>query len=127
MRVDCDAGLLEAEPRHVRTATDGEHHLIGSNAAPVGELRGEFAAAFVDLLNRHAGADSDAALLHFGAQMRAHVIVEAAQDVVAAIDERHRGAQPGEDARELNGDIAAALDHNALRHARADETLRSRR
>src|SRR6187551_3617427 len=98
--------------------TDGEHHLISSNAGPIRELRDEFAAALVDLRDRYAGPDSDAALFHFGAQMRAHVIVEAAQNVVAAIHKRHRGSQPGEDTRELNSDVTAALDHNALGLAR---------
>ena len=46
--------------------------------------------------------------------MFTHIIVEPAQDVLAAIDECHLGAEPGEDARELDCDIAAALDQNAL-------------
>ena len=59
--------------------------------------------------------------------MVAHVVVEAAQDVVAAIDQRHLGAEAVEDAGELDRDIAAALDQDALRQFLADETLRSTR
>ena len=47
--------------------------------------------------------------LHLGAQMLAHILVEAAQDILAAIDQRHLAAEPGEDAGELDRDIAAAL------------------
>ena len=71
-----------------------------------------------------AGDDFDAARLHLAAQMLAHVVVEAAQDVLAAIDQRHLDAQPGENAGELHRDIAAALDHDAAGSA-ADETPRS--
>ena len=48
--------------------------------------------------------------LHLAGQVRAHVIVEATQDVGAAHDERGLDAQPVEDAGELHGDIAAADD-----------------
>ena len=65
--------------------------------------------------------------------MLAHVVVEAAQDVLAAIDQRHLGAEPVEDAGELDRDIAAALDENALRQllqmerlVRGDDVLEAR-
>ena len=54
-------------------------------------------------------------LLHLLAHMRAHVVVEAAQDVVAAIDQRHVGAEACKDAGEFQRDVAAALDQDALR------------
>ena len=47
--------------------------------------------------------------------MAAHVVVEAAQDVLAAIDHGHLGAEPVEDGGELDRDVAAALDQDALR------------
>ena len=78
-------------------------------------MRGEFLAVLLDLVDRAAGQDGDALLLHLGAQMGADVLVEAAQDVLAAIDQRHVGAETGEDAGKLQRDIAAALDHDALR------------
>ena len=46
---------------------------------------------------------------------RADVLVEAAQDVVAAIDHGDVGAEVGEDAGKFQRDIAAALDHDAPR------------
>ena len=46
---------------------------------------------------------------------RAQVVVEAAQDVLAAIDQRHLRAEAVEDAGELDRDIAAALHQDALR------------
>src|SRR6185503_14327044 len=55
----------------------------------------------------------DAALAHLIAQMFAHVVVEAAQDVLAAIDQSHFAAEPGEDAGKLDRDIAAALNDDA--------------
>ena len=84
-------------------------------------------STFSTRLDRLPGDDLDAAPLHFGAQMLAHVVVEAAQDVVAAIDQRHLGAEPVEDAGELDRDVAAALDQDALRQLRRDETPRSTR
>ena len=40
--------------------------------------------------------------------------------------ERHLRAEPGEDAGELDGDVAAADQHDALRQRRADRTPRPR-
>ena len=88
----------------------------------------------LDALDDLLGDDPDAALLHLGAQMRAQVVIEAAQDVVAAIDQRHLGAEAVEDAGELDRDIAAALDQDALRQllqmkrlVRGDHVLDGRR
>ena len=77
----------------------------------------------LDGLDGLPGDDPDAALLHLGAQMLAHVVVEAAQDVFAAIDQRHLGAEPVEDAGELDRDVAAALDQDALRQLLEMERL----
>ena len=115
LRIDGDAGLLQAEVGDIRMPADGEHHLIAGDARAVGELRGEFLAVLVDARHRAAGEDGDARLLHLLAHMRAHVVVEPAQDVVAAIDQRHVAAEAGEDAGEFQRDVAAALDQDALR------------
>ncbi len=53
----------------------------------------------------------------------AQILVEAAQDLVAAVDERRLDAEPGEDAGELHRDVAAADDDDALRQARQVEGL----
>ncbi len=60
------------------------------------------------------GDDLDAAPFHFAAQMFPHVVVETAQDVLAAIDQAHLGAEPGKYVGELDRDVTAALDQNAL-------------
>ena len=81
-------------------------------------MRDEFLGLPLDLLDlrdRASRKDGDALLLHLGAHVGADVLVETAQDVVAAIDHGDIGAVAGEDAGELQRDIAAALDHDALR------------
>jgi len=45
----------------------------------------------------------------------ADIVVKTAQDILAAIDHRDVGAVAGENAGEFERDIAAALDHDALR------------
>ena len=55
--------------------------------------------------------------------MDADVLVEAAQNIVAAIDHRHIGAEAGKNAGKLQRDIAAALDHDALRQFRQMKCL----
>ena len=75
--------------------------------------------------HRAAGDQTDAAHLHFHAQLVAQIVVETAQNVFAAIDERHVGAEPGENAGELDGDVAAALDQHAVGQLGEDGTPRS--
>src|SRR5579885_229717 len=48
----------------------------------------------------------------------ARVVVEAAQDFGAAVDERHLRAEPMKDAGEFNRDIARALDYDMARQPR---------
>ena len=86
-------------------------------------MRGEFLAMLVDLVDGAAGENGDALLLHLGAHMGADVLVEAAQDVVAAIDHGDVGAEAREDAGKLQRDIAAALDDDALGQFRQMERL----
>ena len=123
---DGDAGVLDAEIGDVGLAADREHHPLGDEPAAVAQRRGIAAALRLDRLDELAGDDLDAARFHLAAQMRAHVVVEAAQNVLAAIDERHLRAEPGEDAGELDRDVAAALDDDAFRQRGRDETPRSR-
>ena len=70
---------------------------------------------FVDRRNGLTGHDMDATLLHLEPQPGAQVVVKAAQDVLAPIDLGDLDAEPGEDAGELDRDIAAPLDQYALR------------
>ncbi|MGY4478451.1 hypothetical protein ACVILL_005865 [Bradyrhizobium sp. USDA 3364] len=94
---------------------DREHHLVGGDARSAGQMRSEIAAVLVDLRHCAAGDDGDATLLHLGADMLADVLVETAQDVVAAVDHRDVGAVAREDAGEFQRDVSAALDHDPLR------------
>ncbi len=56
------------------------------------ELDVEAVIALLDRFDDLPGDDLDAAALQLRAQMRAHVVIEAAQDIVAAVDQRHLGA-----------------------------------
>ncbi len=102
-------------PVDVRPPAGREHDLIDDDLVVAGELHAQPVIDLRDALDDLLGDDLDAALLHLGAQMRAQIVVEAAQDVVAAIDQRHLRAETVEDAGELDRDIAAALDQDALR------------
>ena len=86
-------------------------------------MRDEFGAGFFDPVDGAAGENGDALFLHLGTHMGADVLVEAAQDVVAAIDHGDVGAEARENAGEFQRDIAAALDHDALRQFRQMEGL----
>ena len=69
-------------------AADREHHLIGGDARAVRQMRGENIAVAVHAIDRAGGQKRDARLLHLAANVLAHILVEAAQDVVATIDQR---------------------------------------
>ena len=114
-RIDGDAGRFQSEIGDVRMPSDREHHLIGGNARTVGQMRGEFLAVPVDLVDGAAGENGDALLFHLGAHMGTDVVVETAQDVFAAIDHGHVGTEAGEDAGKFQRDVTAALNHDALR------------
>ena len=58
-----------------------------------------------------------------GLEAAPQILVEAAQDAVAAIDDRGVDAQPGEDRGELDRDIAAALDQDRMRQRLEIERL----
>ena len=56
-----------------------------------------------------------AAALHFYVHVRAQVVVEAAQQLVAAMQDARLRAEAVEDVRELERDVAAADDEDTLR------------
>src|SRR4029077_17562534 len=58
--------------------------------------------------------DPDTPPFHFAAQMLAQLVVETAQDIFTAIDQRNLRAEPGENVGKLDRDITAALNHDAL-------------
>src|SRR6185437_1375403 len=98
------------EPHHIGSAADREHHLVGGDLCLVGEMGDEFVALLIDRGHGMTAGDGDAARAHLIAQVLAYVVIKAAQDVLAAIDERHLAAEAGEDAGELDSDVATALD-----------------
>ena len=80
-------------------------------------------AVFSRRVERPAEGELDAALGIGFAERVAHILVEAAQELVAAVQQRDLAAEPGEDAGELDGDIAAADHQDALRQALEMEDL----
>ena len=76
-------------------------------------MRGEHVRLPLHPVHRATGENGDAGLLHLAANVRAHVLIETAQHIVAAIDQRHVGAETGEDAGEFQRDVAAALNDDA--------------
>src|SRR6185503_10826565 len=113
MFVNLDAQAFHAESHDVGPPADGEHHFVGGHRAAAGQSRHVFVARFLDGGHGVSAGHGDAALAHLIAQMFAHVVVEAAQDVLAAIDQSHFAAEPSEDAGKLDRDIAAALNDDA--------------
>ena len=89
-------------------------------AAPSFSVTRTPVAGALDLRDIGLGADLDALLLHLGGEMVADIVIEAAQDLLAAIDQNRLDAEAREDAGELDGDIAAADD------ARCGDGRRSR-
>ena len=112
-----DTSLLEAEARNVRAAADGKEDLIGGQRlAALGVARQLAVCILFDCGERVAADDLDALLLHLFMHGLAQIIVKAAQDFLAAVDERRLGAEAVEDAGEFHGDVAAAGDNHLPRH-----------
>jgi hypothetical protein len=51
----------------------------------------------------------------FGLEVRAQIIIEAAEPIFGAVDERHLGPVARKDGSELHRDVTAAHDEDALR------------
>src|SRR5262249_7578526 len=100
---------------YIRATANRKHNLVSSDCALVRKARDEFFASLLNSRDSVAASHGDAATLHFTAQMLSHVVIESTEDILSAIDERNLAAQPGKNAGELDGDIAAALHHNASR------------
>src|SRR5690554_6489025 len=64
--------------------------------------------------NRGLVCDADATRDEASLEPTAHVLVEATQDAVTAIDDGGVDAEAGKDGRELDRDIAAALDEDGF-------------
>src|SRR5262249_49416252 len=119
-----DAGLVEPDARRVGLAPDGIHDAarLERGAVAQGEAQGA-AAALLRALDRRSDADIDALLAHLGGKRVADVVVEAAQDLLAAVELHDLGPKPIEDSGELHRDVAATGDDDALRQLRQVECL----
>src|SRR5262245_62240675 len=95
-----------------------KHDLVTSDCAFVRKARDKFSAGFLNLRDSVTASHRDAATLHFIPQVFPHVVIESAEDVLSAIDERNLAAEPRKNAGELNGNIAAALYYDTSRQFR---------
>jgi hypothetical protein len=115
LRIDGDAGPFESEICNARMPADRKQHLIGGDARPVRQMRCEFVTVPINLVDSASRKNGDALFFHLRTDVRANIVVETAQDIVAAIDHRHIAAKSCKDAGELERDVSAALDRNSLR------------
>jgi hypothetical protein len=83
----------------------------------------ETVCSLVDACEDVPGDDTNAALRVELGEAVAQILVEAAQDLIAAIDEGRLGAEICEDTCKLDRDIAAAGDDDAPRKLRQVEGL----
>jgi hypothetical protein len=113
--VAVNARRLEAEAVGVGIAADGRHRLVDVEDFAAGERHRKPIVGLVDVGEHRVGDDPDALLGHLLGQRGADVVVEAAQDHAAAVDQRGLDAEAVEDAGELDRDVAAAGDDDAPR------------
>ena len=81
------------------------------------------AGSFLDRLHPAVEAELDAARPHLLGEVGADLLVESAQEQRSPVDQRHVATEAGEDARELDADVTAADDREALRQALQEERL----
>src|SRR6185312_1029344 len=112
---ELDAGLLDMQHLGVGGAADRQHDLVGLDDVALVGLGVKRVAALLDLGELATERDVHAAPFHRIVNTVADIVVEAAQDLFAAINERDVRAQAVEDVREFECDVAAAGDQNALR------------
>ena len=108
------AGALQPEVGGVGRAAGGEHHLIGLESRAAGEMADDAAGRLFQGIVLAAQHHLDPAPFQFTGQVGAHIVVEAPQDVRAAIDQGGFHTQTIEDSGELHGDVATADDQYPL-------------
>src|SRR5581483_2205452 len=77
------AGGFKPQPSDVGPPTGGKHDAIDDHVVVARQFDAKPVFDLFDALDDFLGDDPDAAVLHLGSQMRAQVVVEAAQNVVA--------------------------------------------
>src|SRR6185437_14867024 len=118
--LDLDADLLEAEPFGVRAAPDRDQHLVGLDRlwrpTFAADLDGDGGAP--PLLGPRfglgAGHHLDPQLLELARDELDDLRVVPRQDVRQRLDDRHLGAELGVERPDLDPDVPAADDHEAL-------------
>ena len=121
--VERHAGGLQTQASGVGLAAGGVHHHVALVGVAAGEVADQAGGALLNTGVFAAQDHLDAALFDLGGEVAADVVVEAAQDVGAAVHQGGVDAQAVEDAGELDGDVAAADDDDPLRQLRQVEGL----
>src|SRR5690606_28934743 len=105
-----DAGRLQAETGDIGPPPGGVHDEAGRHTLTVPERQIEAARRLVDPRDVGHHAHVDTLAHHFLVQQVAQVVVEAAQNLLAAIKQFGAHAEPIEDAGELDCNVATAHD-----------------
>src|ERR1039457_3565589 len=111
------ARILESDSMRIRGTPGREHNetCIDRGAAGGGDGHAS-AVAPVDSADEGFETQVDSALAHLCRQCEAQIVVESAQEDLAAMDHRDSRAQSMEDSRKLEADITTANNDYPLRH-----------
>ena len=120
-----DARLFEPESVGCRAPSRRDQNLIDIERRAVAERDAKPIGNAFDAGRQHERADRDAVALQDLGQALPHVLIEPAEDVLAAECHGDRGAQPAEDRRELECDVAGADAEKAAWEIPADRRFRS--
>ncbi len=112
--VEMHADAAQTQAFGVGHAAGRVHDHVGFEEIALVRHQAIAVADFVDTLAAGRVLDLDALLLHLGRQMGADILVEAAQDLVAADKLRDLHARRVEDAGELDSDITPADNDDTL-------------
>ena len=94
MGVEFHARPVQPQVHHIGNAAGGEHDLAGAEARAVIQRDAHAGTGAFDSRHIRVGANLDALLLHLAGKMGADVLVEVAQDLLAAIDQHRLDAEP---------------------------------
>ncbi len=121
-----DARLVEAETGHVGAPPGRHQDLVDDPHRAVGQGRRDAVGRPLETPDGLAQHEVDAPGRIGRAQGVANILVEAAQELLAAMEQRRLAAEAVEDSREFHRDVAAADHEDAPRAAPSDGTPRSR-
>ena len=118
-----DTRLGQPDAAGIGIAAGGEHHRAIGRVDLVGEMHQHPVALLLDAADGGLVDQLDAVHFEPGIEAAPQVLVEAAQHHLAAIDECGVDAEAGEDRRELDRHIAAAIDQDRVRQRLEMERL----